>query len=231
MIRANSRYLPMQILVVSATALEIKPVISFLEHSNSDANILITGIGGAATAFSLTDYCNKNTVDIIIQGGVAGYFKKDKLGEVFVISQETFADLGVWENKKFKTVFDLQLEEKNKFPFKKGLLTNPYKKLLALTKLKRVSAIGVNEITTDKKRIDWYKQNFSPVVESMEGAAFHYVCLQKKIPFLQLRAASNYIGERNKSKWKMKEAIINLNKELIFLLSELSDYDETHFRI
>ena len=231
MIRANCRYLPMQILVVSATALEIKPVISFLEHSNSDANILITGIGGAAAAFSLTDYCNKNTVDIIIQGGVAGYFKKDKLGEVFVISQETFADLGVWENKKFKTVFDLQLEEKNKFPFKKGLLTNPYKKLLALTKLKRVSAIGVNEITTDKKRIDWYKQNFSPVVESMEGAAFHYVCLQKKIPFLQLRAASNYIGERNKSKWKMKEAIINLNKELIFLLSELSDYDETHFRI
>ena len=65
----------------------------------------------------------------------------------------------------------------------------------------------------------------------MEGAAFHYVCLQQKIPFIQLRAISNYVGERNKTKWKMKEAIINLNEKLIFLLTELSNYNETYFRV
>jgi futalosine hydrolase len=58
-------------------------------------------------------------------------------------------------------------------------------------------------------------------VESMEGAALHYVCLSEKIPFLQLRGVSNYAGERNKSKWKLKEAIGNLNKELIRLLEDL----------
>ena len=49
----------------------------------------------------------------------------------------------------------------------------------------------------------------------MEGAALHYVCLMEKIPFLQIRSISNYVGERNKRNWNMKEAIANLNKKLI----------------
>ena len=48
----------------------------------------------------------------------------------------------------------------------------------------------------------------------MEGAALHYVCLSEKIPFLQLRSVSNYVGERDKSKWALREAIMNLNIEL-----------------
>jgi futalosine hydrolase len=55
----------------------------------------------------------------------------------------------------------------------------------------------------------------------MEGAALHYVCLLEKIPFLQVRSISNYIGERNKKKWNIKESINNLNKELIRLLESL----------
>jgi futalosine hydrolase len=48
----------------------------------------------------------------------------------------------------------------------------------------------------------------------MEGAALHYVCLQQEINFLQLRSISNIVGERDKQKWEMKEAIANLNMEL-----------------
>ena len=54
----------------------------------------------------------------------------------------------------------------------------------------------------------------------MEGAALHYVCLQEKVPFIQLRAISNYVGERDKSKWKMQEAITNLHNELLKLLNQ-----------
>jgi len=49
----------------------------------------------------------------------------------------------------------------------------------------------------------------------MEGAAFHYVCLQQHIPFIQIRSISNIVGVRDKNKWKMKEAIESLNKKLI----------------
>ena len=226
----------MQILVVSATDIEIKPLAIYLAKNNfisgrNNVKVLITGIGSVATSYALTNYCNKISADIIIQAGIGGCFTENNLGEVLTIKEEMFADLGVWENKKFNTIFDLKLSGKNQTPYKNGLLQNPYKKLLALSSLKKVTGITINEITTDKKRIAWYKQNFSPVVESMEGAAFHYVCLEQKIPFIQLRAISNYVGERNKTKWKMKEAIINLNEKLIFLLTELSNYNETYFRI
>jgi futalosine hydrolase len=39
----------------------------------------------------------------------------------------------------------------------------------------------------------------------MEGAALHYTCLMEKIPFMQLRSISNYIAERDKSKWGHEE--------------------------
>ena len=56
----------------------------------------------------------------------------------------------------------------------------------------------------------------------MEGAAFHYVCLQQKIKFLQLRSISNRVGERDKTKWAMKEAIANLNIELKKLVKNIT---------
>ena len=55
----------------------------------------------------------------------------------------------------------------------------------------------------------------------MEGAALHYVARESNIPFVQIRAISNYIGERDKSKWEMKSAIDNLNQTLIKYIDHL----------
>jgi futalosine hydrolase len=63
---------------------------------------------------------------------------------------------------------------------------------------------------------------FDPQIETMEGAALHYICLQENVPFLQLRSISNYVGERNKEKWKLKEAIDNLNEALVKIVDKLT---------
>jgi futalosine hydrolase len=49
----------------------------------------------------------------------------------------------------------------------------------------------------------------------MEGAALHYVCLQMNRPFLQIRAISNYVTPRNRAAWKIGEAVMALNAQLI----------------
>lgn len=41
----------------------------------------------------------------------------------------------------------------------------------------------------------------------MEGAAFMYACLMHKVSFAQIRAVSNVVERRNRSTWKVKEAI------------------------
>ena len=219
----------MHILLAAATTFEIQPAIDFLALSRRpghETGTLITGVGCMATVYSLIRQIDRLRPDIIIQAGIAGCWTGQQPGEVFAVREEFPGDQGVWEDGRFKSVFDLRLADKDGFPFTNGLLVNPYKKLLALTSLEAVRGITVNEITTDPRRIEWHGRNDVPVVESMEGAGLHYVCLQEGIAFLQLRAVSNDIGVRDKTKWDIKKAIDRLNDRLIFLLEKLYKEDK-----
>ncbi|HEX7847940.1 MAG TPA: futalosine hydrolase [Chitinophagaceae bacterium] len=218
----------MNCLLIAATAQEVAP---FLEHyRNSDKtafidfniDVLITGVGMTATTYQLTRYFHLKKPDLAIQAGVAGCFDKNiNLGTVVAVKKDVIADEAVVEAKKLKTIFDLKLASPNQFPFTKAGLENPYKAMLKRTKLKMVNAVSVNHISTNREMIKLYEKHFKPVIESMEGAAMHYTCLMSNIPFLQIRSISNYVGERSKQKWKMKESITNLNYELIRLFENL----------
>ena len=213
----------MDILLIAATAKEIGPFFEYYRNTKKTQNIdiLITGIGLTATTYRLLKQLQIKRPDLVIQAGVAGCFdRKIPLGTVVAVKKETIADQSVVELKKLKTLFDLQLIPHDQFPFKKGWLENKNETLKKL-KLKRVDAISVNEITTSKQRVRFYEKSFKPAIESMEGAALHYTCLMEKIPFIQLRSISNYIAERDKTKWKIKEAIINLNIELKKLVKNI----------
>jgi futalosine hydrolase len=159
---------------------------------------------------------------MVVQAGVAGSFDANiALGSVVIVKKEAIADQSVIEVEKLRTLFDLGLVPRDQFPFKNGWLVNDHR-LVRMSKLKKVTAISVNEITTSKQRVKFYVDTFRPVIESMEGAALHYTCLMEKIPFIQLRSISNYIGERNKDKWDMKKSIVNLNNELIGLVEKIN---------
>jgi futalosine hydrolase len=213
-------------LVIAATAIEISPLLKKLKEDTTfqpayNLDVLITGIGLTATTYHLTRYLSLKRPDLIIQAGVGGCFNRDiPLGSVLAVKKEALADQSVIELNQLKTLFDLKLVPENQHPFHKGWLVNRGD-LLKQVRLKKVTGISVNEITTARSKVKFYEEHFSPVVESMEGAALHYVALMEQIPFLQLRAVSNYIAERNKSRWNMKESIANLNHELLKLLTTL----------
>ncbi len=202
----------MSYLLAAATAKEISPFLSLYRNARwpvSYPDVLITGIGLTTTTYHLTRQINLKRPDLIIQAGIAGCFDKSiPLGSVVAVKQDIIADEAVLEDGRLRA-------------FNKGWLNNPSKQLLQRSRLKAVRSISVNQVSTDKKMTQQYIEIYQPVTESMEGAALHYVCLKEKIPFLQLRSVSNYIGERNKKKWNFKDAIINLNNEIVRLLDIL----------
>ena len=214
----------MNCLVVAATPIEIAPLIEHLSKSLNktvEVDVLITGIGLMATTYSLHRQLLIKRPDLVIQAGVGGCFdKRIPLGTVVAIKQDSVADQSVVELKKLKTLFDLQLVPADQFPYQKGWLVNGWKGLRKMG-LPVVNAISVNEITTDPRRVLLYKKLFNPVIESMEGAALHYVCLREQVPFLQIRSVSNYIAERNKRNWKMSMAVSTLNNALYQVLTRL----------
>ena len=211
----------MQLLLCASTEFEIKPTIEFIRETNTpDIDILITGIGMMSTTFLLTKRISVKKPDFIFQAGVAGCLnEKFPLTKIVLVENENIGDLGVEENGVFKTLFDLKLLDKNSSPWLNGKLSNNVE-LLKSTGLTVADGVTVNEITTDKERVAYYKSKLNASVESMEGAALHYVALQEKIPFLQMRSLSNFVGERDKSKWVMDIAIANLNIELKRILTK-----------
>ncbi len=218
----------MRVIITAATVAEWMP--SFLEvnelYTSESQRLKLhfhqSGIGLLATSFSLTKLVMEEKPDLIIQAGIAGCFDKSlALGSVVVVKEETLADLGVEEEGKWKDLFDLKLEKSSYHPFEKRKLPNQWLPKFNLLQLPEVVGISVNEITTHTDRIQQLQKKYHPVCESMEGAALHYVARETNIPFIQIRSFSNYVGERNKENWLLKEALTNLNIVLLKYLDQL----------
>jgi len=208
----------MNLLIVAATKFEIEPFFK----ENSKAGVLITGVGIPATVFHLTKKLLEKKYDLAIQAGIAGNFtNRFNLAEVVVVKEDSFGDEGIEEKGVLKTIFENGFGDKNDFPFNNGWLLNNHS-LLQEIDLPSAKGITVNKVTDSKVQNQLRKEKFSADIETMEGAAFHYVCLQQKINFLQLRGISNQVGERDKANWKIKEAIQNLNVELLKIVKTLS---------
>lgn len=184
-----------------------------------------SGIGMLASSVSLMKLIAQETPSLIIQMGIAGSLDtKIQLGKVYSIKNEVIGDLGVTEHKQWKDLFDLKLDKANAAPFEKKSLPNTWLKQYNLLKLPAKNGVTVNTITTDKKIAERYRVKYYADLESMEGAALHYIGRDLNIPFLQIRSVSNYIGERNKAKWKLQEAIYNLNEAVFNYIEALSKH-------
>lgn len=220
----------MNILIVAATEMEIAP---FLDHLKQEfkqlgndiffndqhrVQVLMTGVGMVATTFALTKLLTEKSYDVTLQVGIAGSFDRCiPLGGLCAVKTDLFGDLGAEDRYQFLDVFELGLEHENAAPFSNKLLVNNSDLPFAV-ELPHVSALTINSVTGSDVTAKTRQKKYNCQLESMEGAAFHYVCLQKHIPFLQVRAISNYVEARDKSKWKMKEAVEVLNEWMINVL-------------
>lgn len=218
----KSDFCAMRIVVCGATEMEIAPTLqSPSQQENHSVKMLITGVGLVASTYALMKEIFHRRPDFVLQAGVAGVLDTTfSLGQVVAVRSECIGDLGVKESGDFHSLFDLRLVGTDASPWEGSRLVN-HTPFLYSAGLPVVDAVSINQISTNAEQIVYYQQQLQVQVESMEGAALHYVCLAEKIPFLQIRSLSNFIGERDKGKWKMKEAIVNLNHALQQILVKL----------
>lgn len=220
----------MKILIVSATHLELKPLLeksekidciddklSSYQIDGKGFDVLISGVGMVATSFHLGRVLTSHKYDRVINAGIAGSFEKNiPLGTVVEIVEDQFPEMGAEDGANFLSLLDLELIDADEFPYKFGVLSNE-QQIWNLT-YPKVKSITVNKAHGSEERINKTKQRFHPQVESMEGAAFFYACKIAKIPCLQIRAISNYVERRNKASWDISFAIQSLNAEILKLI-------------
>lgn len=218
----------MKIVITAATTGEWMPAFLKIDklYTSESKRLKVSfhqsGVGMLSTAVALTKLVYEEKPDLIVQIGIAGTFDaKMELGKVLAISDDMVGDLGVMEDGKWRDIFDMKLEKSSYPPYERRKLPNPWLAQFNLLKLQEGSAITINEISTDEEHIHQLIKKYNPTIESMEGAALHYVCREMNVPFLQLRAVSNYVGERDKTKWQMKLAIDHLNDAVLKLVEKI----------
>ena len=224
----------MKILLVSATLLEIEGYLKTLENTiclgknflrgfeeNRLIDVIVTGVGAAATTGSLSTQLNNSRYDLIINTGICGSYNKNySPGKVVNISTEIWGDLGVEDQDEFLDLFDLEISKPGEKPFTGKKLINEGSVFSSFfTHLPQVNGITVNTAHGNKNSIEKCVQKFNPDVESMESAAIFSICKTRGINFQCLRSISNFVEPRNRQDWEMEKALYALVKELKQILS------------
>jgi futalosine hydrolase len=214
-------------LIVAATKFEIQLLLDhfkivaleneglFRTASGTDISVMVTGVGMVNTAFAMGKFSGQR-FEHLINIGICGAFDRNlKQGEVVNVVADTLSEMGAEDGTEFITYNDMKLGGTNSYRSFMDM-NNP-----SLDSLKKVKGITVNKVHGNEESISKIKALFDPQVESMEGAAFLRGCQGHSGNYYQLRAISNYVEKRDKSKWDIPVAIRNVNEFVIKLISEL----------
>jgi len=212
-----------KILIVVATeseadALRMIPGVVKSENcylfGNLAIDLLVTGVGSVSTSWAMMKWFSSNPrPELAINIGIAGSYSNDiAIGDVVAPVSDCFADSGMETEDGFITLSEAGMGD----PFVRGgkiVSDNIYTTVL-LKMLRPVSAVTVNTVTGSADTIRRITGKFNPGIETMEGAAFFYICLRERIPFAALRSISNRVEPRNRKKWDIHLAVSNLSGKL-----------------
>jgi len=153
----------------------------------------------------------------VVQFGIGGAFAGSglELGQVAVATQETHLDTGVQLENDWHDMttlgFPLLGPYYNTFPTDAELTRT----LAALTGAVPCTFGTSETVTGSSSGGEVLRERFGVAVESMEGAAAAQVCAAFGVPFAELRGVSNVVGERDKTRWVLPEAVRAVNRAVL----------------
>lgn len=198
------------------------------------ADFLVTGIGSNATCYHLTKKIVEaaergSGYDLVIDIGIAGSYDLGRfpIGSTALVEREYVGDLGFMTQSGFQSLFDSKTLSANAFPFIDGALKMPELSKMpepfqrAFSDFKRGVGVTVQSVTGTVEAKERLIKKYAPHIESMEGAAFFYVCLNERVNCAELRSVSNEVGEDDTAKWSTPAALRSLTEACKSLFDKL----------
>lgn len=204
------------ILFVAATQIEIKTIKKWWDdyahlHPDLSLTFLITEVGMPWTVYHLTKELMERNYDLIVQIGIAGAYNRDlEIGDVVAVLTEIHGDLGYEEVDETVQALDEFSGEYDR------VITNMSLNKWFTFEIPKVIGLTVDTTSGIIETVERRTWQYGADIESMEGFAFHLVASQFKVPYVQIRAISNPIEQRNKDHWDIPFALKNLNHFLVF---------------
>ncbi|NIA08259.1 MAG: futalosine hydrolase [Nitrospiraceae bacterium] len=212
-----------KILIVFPTKREQGPLLPVV--SSYGCPHLISGLGPVSTAFQLTRFIERMGIPhMVILVGVAGAYRGADLGlgDVCLAVSEAYGDLGRQGPSGIEPIY-LEGEDIQTF----FALEPGWRKLITSDIVKEIGfhcgpMLTVSCTTGNAERARELHNKARAIVENMEGAAAAQVCDYYQVPLLEIRGISNWIGELDRKKWRIDQALEATARVLKGILEHLS---------
>ncbi|THB70512.1 MAG: futalosine hydrolase [Desulfobulbaceae bacterium] len=204
------------LMLVTATEFELDPFRELLSRYQEKLCSHICGVGpveaAATTALALASRSDKP--DGIINFGIAGAYHRDppaesiELLELCLAEKECLGDFGICYGERIEPFETISFAADHIMDLQNTLLAQAQTILSDHGQsFKRGTFVTVNGASSTQQRGQHLQQRFDAICENMEGAALARVCKFLAIPLLEMRVVSNMVEDRDKSRWKIEEAV------------------------
>jgi futalosine hydrolase len=177
-----------------------------------NVDIEITGVGPFSATLGTTKLLVENKYDFVLCIGIAGGFQQHApIGTVVLSDRVIAADLGAQSAEGYLSLEDLQLGSSQ------FVTTSQYADQFTtclqreLSNTVKGTILTLSTVTGTKKTMEDLTIRYpDAVAEAMEGFGVASAAHSFDVPFLEIRAISNHIGPRDKSKWNLQEAFAQI---------------------
>ncbi|MDA8441250.1 MAG: futalosine hydrolase [Peptococcaceae bacterium] len=211
-----------RILIVTAVRAEREAVLRGVQ-ADPRFDVIIGGVGAVAAAANTTRVLVSGRYDLVVCAGIGGGFLgRAELGSLVVANSIVCADLGADSSDGFYSLEELGFGT-TKVAVDARLVDSV---ALALRQAELCVNIGVvltvSTVTgTPAGAAGLAARVQDATAEAMEGYGVAYAAHTCGIPVLELRAISNVVGPRDRSAWRIKEALQVLTTACVILTEVL----------
>jgi futalosine hydrolase len=188
------------------------------EERRASVTLLVGGVTAAVAAAATAVALAREPFDIVVSAGIGGVFPESGgLGDLLIAERIIAADLGADGPDGFHSVEEL------------GFGTTVID-ALALDGLKAIGGrdavrgdlLTVSTGTGTAERAAWLRTRYPAAVgEAMEGYGVAVAAAQFALPVAEVRAASNLVGPRDRSAWRIGEALSTLTAAAVPIVEGL----------
>jgi futalosine hydrolase len=206
------------ILIVTAVEAEREAIERGLPTSMRAAgDVVVTagGVGAAAVAAATAERLARSSFRYVVSAGIGGGFPDSaKLGDLLAADRIIAADLGAQtgDGDGFLSLDDL------------GFGTCVYQAFRVPGQVfVRGDLLTVNTATGTADRADFLRARYPAAVgEAMEGYGVAVAAARFGVPVAEIRAVSNPVGPRDRTAWRIGEALAALTEAARLIVEGLS---------
>jgi futalosine hydrolase len=198
----------MRVLVVTSVSAERDAVLRGLQ-GDGRFDVLVAGVGAAAAAASTATALAASEYGLVVNAGIGGGFVgKAEVSSLVVANEIIAADLGAETSEGFCSLDKLGFGS-TRIPVDAGLMTRVTEALRAAgLPVTSGPVLTVSTVTgTAATAIELATRVPGATAEAMEGYGVATAARHHGVPILEIRAISNAVGPRDRSAWRIKEAL------------------------